>query len=62
MISRGHSAASNRLAALRARHAELSKTLDQESRLPSVDDLELRRLKLEKLRIKDQMEFLSQAS
>lgn len=62
MISRGQGAVSNRLEALRHRHAELSRTIDEEMRLPSTDPLDLRRMKLEKLKIKDEMELMRRAS
>lgn len=62
MISRGQGAASNRLESLRQRHAELSRTIDQETKLPATDTLDLRRLKLEKLKIKEEIETMQQAS
>lgn len=62
MISRGQGAVTNRLESLRQRHAELSRTIDQETRLPATDPLDLRRMKLEKLKIKEEIETMQQAS
>lgn len=62
MISRGQGAASNRLDALRQRHAELSRTIDHEMKSLATDPLDLRRMKLEKLKIKEEIETMQQAS
>lgn len=62
MISQGHAAPSNRLEALRARHAALSRTIEHETRLPATDALELRKLKLEKLKIKEEIELMRHVS
>lgn len=62
MLSRAETTPSHRLEALRARHAALSKVIDQEEKLPARSELDLRRLKLEKLKIKDEIELARRAS
>lgn len=47
---------SNRLEALKARHTALSQRIDREERSPARQEHDLRRLKLEKLRLKDEIE------
>ena len=62
MMSQGHSAPSNRLEALQARHAALSRTIDHEMKMPATDSLDLRKLKLEKLKIKEEIELMRKVS
>lgn len=54
--------APNRLEALKARHAALSQRIDRESRSPARQEHDLRRLKLEKLRLKDEIENTKNSS
>ncbi len=42
--------------ALRAKHAALSSKIEREQRHPSISDLMIKQLKLEKLRLKEQIE------
>ncbi len=62
MISQGYSAPSSRLEALQARHAALSRTIESEMKMPATDALDLRKLKLEKLKIKEEIEMLRKVS
>ena len=55
--SRGHQPLySPRLDALKARHAALSNILDEQRKHPATNEFDLRRLKIEKLRIKEEIE------
>lgn len=55
--TRGHaSTSSSRADALRARHAILSRDIDQLMKHRSTSDLDLSRLKREKLQIKEEIE------
>lgn len=47
---------------LKRRHADLSRTVEEEQRRPGSNDLELVRLKKEKLRIKEEISKLSHVS
>ncbi|MEO0680994.1 MAG: DUF465 domain-containing protein [Pseudomonadota bacterium] len=49
------------LTQLKRKHAALSRTVEQEQRRPGSDDLELRRLKREKLRLKEEIARLDPA-
>jgi hypothetical protein len=53
---------SNRLDALRARHTALSTDIERLMKHLSISDFDLRRLKLEKLQIKEEIEKIRQAS
>lgn len=44
---------------LRKKHQNLSETVEQAQRSPGVDDLQIAALKKEKLRLKEQIERLS---
>jgi len=46
---------------LRRKHQALSTQVEEAQRAPAVDDLHIAELKREKLRLKDQIERLSQA-
>lgn len=52
----------SRLEALQTRHAQICRRLDEAYKHPAFTDTEARRLKTEKLRLKDEMEELRQAS
>lgn len=54
--------ASNRLEALKARHAALSQRIDREIKSPARQEHDLRRLKLEKLKLKDEIENTKNSS
>ncbi len=61
--ARGHADTSSRRAdALRARHAILSRDIDQLMKHLSTSDLDLRRLKREKLHIKEEIEKIQKTS
>ncbi len=47
------------LTELRRKHRLLSETIEEEQRKPSVDDLSIKRLKLQKLHLKEEIERLS---
>lgn len=47
---------------LRRKHATLSQEVEEAQRSPSFDDLQLTALKKQKLKIKEEIERLSQAS
>ena len=53
---------SNRLEALCARHAALSHNIDDMMKFRSTSDLDLRRLKREKLHLKEEIEKIRQTS
>ena len=48
-----------RIRELRHRHRDLDKNIEDATRLPAFDDLQLRQMKRQKLRIKDQLEALN---
>ena len=50
------------LAELAEKHRTLEERIDQAIASPATDDLEIRRLKQEKLKLKDEMERLSKAT
>ena len=50
-----------RLEALKTRHAALSALLDSEMKHPAPSDVALKRLKLQKLRIKEEIEMEAQS-
>ena len=50
------------LAELAEKHRTLEERIDQAVASPGSDDLEIRRLKQEKLKLKDEMERLKQAT
>ena len=52
----------SRLESLQTRHAQICRRLDEANKHPAFTDTEARRLKMEKLRLKDEMEELRQAS
>jgi len=52
---------SSHLQELRKKHQSLSVQVEQAQRAPATDDLHIAELKKEKLRLKDQIERLSQA-
>ncbi len=54
--------ASNRLEALKARHAALSHRIDREAKMPACQEHDLRRLKLEKLKLKEEIEITQSSS
>ena len=56
ILARAQTAASNRLEALRARHAAISSEIEEENKHLAASDLDLRRLKVEKLKIKEEIE------
>ncbi len=47
-----------RIRELRHRHRDLDKNIEDATRLPAFDDLQLRQMKRQKLRIKEQLEAL----
>lgn len=51
-----------RLRELGARHQSLEKAIQDELRRPSADDLKLKELKRQKLKLKDQLEALRAAA
>jgi len=51
-------AISSHLAELAERHRALEQRIDQAASSPGIDDIEIRRLKQEKLKLKDEMERL----
>ncbi len=53
---------SSRLDALKQKHAVLSTMLDEKMKYPATSDFDLRRLKLEKLKIKEEIENIRQVS
>ena len=55
-------AMSAHLAELAEKHRTLEERIDQATASPATDDLEIRRLKQEKLKLKDEMERLSKAT
>jgi hypothetical protein len=55
-MTQAASSQSSRLQALRDKHANLSRQIDQIRKYPAANDLYLRRMKIEKLRIKDEIE------
>lgn len=59
---RGHTMPSSRLDALKTRHAILSRDLDEMLKNYAASDFDMRRLKIEKLRIKEEIEQISQTS
>ena len=60
---RGHEQLyTSRLDALKARHAALSSALDEQMKYPATSDFDLRKLKIEKLKIKEKIESMRQAS
>lgn len=62
-LSHGHSAAaSTHLEALIAKHTLLSQTIDEEMKHASVNFLSVKMLKRQKMRLKEQIEFLRQNS
>ena len=62
ILARAQNAESNHLEALKARHADISRELDEEKKHPAASDIDLRKLKLKKLKIKDEMEGIRQTS
>ena len=52
----------NRLEALQTRHAQITRRLEEGFKHPAFTDTEMRRLKSEKLKLKDEMEELRRAS
>ena len=52
----------NRIGALRARHAGLEERLREEASRPRPDEAELRRIKSEKLRLKEEIEKAAAAA
>lgn len=52
---------SSHLQELRRKHQTLAQQVEEAQRAPAVDDLQVAELKREKLRLKDQIEKLSQA-
>lgn len=52
---------SSHLQELRKKHQSLEQKVEEAQRAPAVDDLRIAELKKEKLRLKDQIERLSQA-
>jgi hypothetical protein len=56
------SASSARLEALKAKHQSLSKTIENEQSIPSINHQRLYALKKEKLKIKEEIEGIRQAS
>ena len=52
---------SSHLQELRRKHQTLAQRVEEAQRAPAVDDLHIAELKKEKLRLKDQIERLSQA-
>jgi hypothetical protein len=48
----------DRIACLQSEHSELDRTIDKLSDLPYTSDLELRRLKKRKLKVKDEIILL----
>jgi hypothetical protein len=60
--SRGHYQPQFRLDALKAKHAALSSAIEEQRKYPATSNLDLHRLKLEKLRIKEEIENIRQAS
>ena len=56
------SASSARLEALKAKHKSLSRKIETEQNLPSISSNQLYALKKEKLKIKEEIEGIRQAS
>lgn len=54
--------ASENIERLRRQHRELDERIQDEEKQPGADDLEIRKLKLEKLRIKEQIEEAERSS
>ncbi len=52
---------SSHLQELRRKHQILSEEVEAAQRSPSIDDLQIRKLKKEKLRLKEEIERLSHA-
>lgn len=52
---------SSHLEELRRKHQRLSTQVEEALRSPSVDDLEIKSLKIQKLRIKEEIERLAHA-
>ena len=50
---------SERIESLRAKHASLKEMIESENQRPHPDDLEITKLKREKLRIKDEIATLT---
>jgi len=48
----------DRIASLRNKHADLDRVLDREQHRPAPDDLTIKKLKLEKLRVKEEIDRL----
>jgi len=48
----------DRIASLRTKHADLDRVLDREQHRPAPDDLAIKKLKLEKLRLKEEIDRL----
>lgn len=62
-LSQGqNSALSSHLEALVAKHTALSQSIDQEMKHPAVNETALRKLKRQKLKLKEEIEILRQAS
>ena len=59
---RSATAQTERLEALRQKHTALDRKVKEVQRRPSVSDFEIHVLKAEKLKIKDEMELLKEAS
>lgn len=55
----GQNAVSNRLEALKKRHSAISRELEEEHKHPAATDFDIRRLKIEKLKIKDEIQGIS---
>lgn len=50
------------IATLERRHAQLGEHIDREARRPGADDIELTRLKRERLSLKDQLQQMQSSS
>ena len=56
------SSSNNRLNALKARHAALSRDIDDMMKHAAISDFDLRRKKVERLRIKEEIQGISETS
>jgi hypothetical protein len=61
-LARAQSAESTRLEALRSRHAAISREIEDSMKHLAVSDLDIRRMKSERLLLKDEMEEIRQTS